>query len=74
MATVTIRKLPEDLVDRIKVAAAANGRSLEQELREALSSRYASRAEILDRAAARWEHLPAVTAEQIDEWIETGRE
>ena len=73
MPSVTIRKLPDDLVARIKAAAAANDRSLEQELRETLASTYASRTEILDRAVARWPDLPAVESHKIDEWIETGR-
>lgn len=34
MATITIRKLPEDAKRRLRMRAAANGRSMEEEARE----------------------------------------
>jgi plasmid stability protein len=74
MATVTIRKLPDDLLERIRTAAEAHGRSLEQELRETLASRYPTRDEVLGRIRARWDTLPAAAVEEIDEAIERGRE
>jgi antitoxin FitA len=74
VASVTIRRLPDDLVARIKAAAAAHGHSLEQELRDTLAARYATRREILDTVRQRWEHLPEVTAADIDAWLDTGRE
>ena len=53
MATLTIRNLPADLVACIKAAARGNGRSMEQEVRDVLTARYAPRAAILAR------YLPA---------------
>ena len=38
MASLTIRNLEEDVVDRLKARAEANKRSLEAELREVLTS------------------------------------
>jgi plasmid stability protein len=74
VASVTIRRLPDELVARIKAAAAAHGHSLEQELRDTLAARYATRQEILDTVRQRWEHLPEVSAAEIDAWVDTGRE
>ena len=73
MATITIRNIPDDLVERIKSVANSKGRSMEQELRELLKTRYASRSHILIRARQRWEKLPPVTSEEIDGWKEEGR-
>jgi plasmid stability protein len=70
---VTIRRLPDDLLARIKAAAAAHGRSLEQELRESLAARYPSRDEVLGAIKERWADLPEVSTEDVDSWIETGR-
>jgi Plasmid stability protein len=73
MATLTIRNLPEELIERLKVVAQNNGHSMEQEVRALLQSRYASRSEILDRAHARWESLPRTTAREVKRWREQGR-
>ena len=73
MTSVTIRGLPDDLLARIKAAAAAHGRSLEQELRESLAARYPTRDEVLGAIRERWAGLPQVDSSDIDSWIETGR-
>ena len=74
MASVTIRRLPDDLLARIKAAAAAHGRSLEQELRESLAARYSTRDQVLVAIRERWAGLPEVSPEDIDSWVETGRD
>jgi plasmid stability protein len=38
MASITIRKLPENTKRRLRIRAARNGRSMEQEARELLES------------------------------------
>jgi plasmid stability protein len=43
MATVTIRNLPDEVRDRMRVEAAKNGRSMEEEARQYLSQGYAHR-------------------------------
>lgn len=73
MATLTIRNVPEEVVARLKKVAANNGRSMEQELRELLKTKYPSRAEVLDRVERRWETLPPVSAEEINQWITEAR-
>lgn len=73
MATLTIRKLPKDVVERLKAAASRNKRSMEQEVRELLAQRYTPREVILQRIRKRTENFPAATAREIRKWIETGR-
>jgi plasmid stability protein len=38
MASITIRKLPEDIKRRLRIRAAQNGHSMEQEVRELLEA------------------------------------
>ncbi len=73
MGAITVRNLPDDVIDRLKQAAAANGRSMEQEVRDLLEQRYASRDAILDRARRRWPEDSRVTAEELDQWRRQGR-
>jgi antitoxin FitA len=73
MATLTIRNVPEDVVERIKNAAAHRGHSMEQEVRELIESRYEAKNEALRRIRERWKVLPETTPEEIKRWIETGR-
>ena len=73
MATLTIRNVPDEVVARLKKVAANKGHSMEQELRELLKTRYPTRAEVLDRVEQRWETLPPVSAEEIDQWIAEAR-
>lgn len=73
MATLTIRNLSEDTVERLKVAAEASGRSMEQEVRDLLESRYGPRSEIIKRIQARWDQSPEVAAADVEGWRTTGR-
>ena len=74
MATLTIRNLSKELVERLKEVAKRRGKSMEQEVRELLESRYKSRAEILERVEKRWEELDAPQASEVESWLEVGRE
>lgn len=73
MATLTIRNLPDDVVARLKAVARVRGRSMEQEVRSLLESRYAPRKAALSRIRARWPDLPPTSAEEVETWIEEGR-
>jgi antitoxin FitA len=44
MATLTIRNLPDEVRDRLRIAAAERGRSMETEARAALTERFGSAA------------------------------
>lgn len=73
MATLTIRNVPDDVVDRIKSAAARRGRSMEEEVRRLLAERFAARDATIARIRSRWPDLPRVTSADVDRWIEIGR-
>ena len=73
MATLTIRNLPDDLIERVKASAAHHGCSMEQELRDLLQNRYARRSEVLARIRTRWKDLPATEAQELATWREEGR-
>ncbi len=74
MATLTIRSLDEDLVERIKLSALRSNRSMEEEVRQLLEQRYAAREGVLARIEERWARLPKASASEIAEWIDKGRE
>jgi len=74
VSSVTIRRIPDDLLDRIRAAASAHGVSLEQELRDTLAARYPTRTEVLAAVRAGWARHPAVDVTDIDGWIDEGAE
>ena len=73
MATLTIRNLSDDLVERIRETAGRGGRSMEGEVRQLLERRYGSRRAILARIDERWRRQPTASAEEIAAWIAEGR-
>ena len=84
MATLTIQNIPEDLVERIQSAADHNRRSMEQEFRALIESRFTgseqvpahsdeSKEKALKRIRERWKDLPETTPEEIDRWLKEGR-
>jgi hypothetical protein len=72
MATITIRNVPHQLVDRLKGLAEQKGVSMEQEIRDVLQP-YVQRGAAIDRICRRWETLPVQTASQLQDWKEQGR-
>ena len=73
MATLTIRNVPEEVVDRIKRLAEQKGISMEQEVRDLLQIRYVQRSAAIERIRQRSETLPVQAASQLQEWKEQGR-
>ncbi len=73
MATLTIRNVPDELVERIKQLAEHKGISMEQEVRDLLQSRYVQRSAAIGRIRQRSETLPVQAASQLREWKEQGR-
>ena len=73
MASLTIRNLPDDLMERLKETAFRHGRSMEQELRLLLQSRYTKRSELLDRVRGQWDDAVAPKPGEVDRWRQTGR-
>lgn len=73
MGALTIRNLPDDLIQRLKDAAEAHNRSMEQEVRELLEQRYAPKGEVLERVRERWEDLPETSPDEVARWREEDR-
>ena len=73
MRTLTIRKIPESILDRLKAVANRKEHSMEQEVRELLKKRYATTPEIATRIRKRWKELPKTTPAQLKTWRQVGR-
>lgn len=74
MPTLTIRNLPQDVVERLKERARQNGRSMEQEARLILGQRLAAKGELLGEMRARWNDIASPpTAGEVSAWIKAGR-
>ena len=81
MVTITIKNIPEDLYERIKLQAKVNRRSVNSEIISIFEKSVPDRtpmdvAEILERAR-KVRELTApytITAEDIDHWKKEGRE
>ncbi|PHJ68571.1 hypothetical protein VF14_04265 [Nostoc linckia z18] len=73
MATITIRNISDELVDRIKRLAEQKGISMEQEVRDLLQKRYGQRDEVLARIRERAKALPMESESQVQSWKSEGR-
>lgn len=74
MATITVRNLPQHLVERLKQMARLNGRSMEQEVREILESCVRDRASVLEQIEESWkEQTRPTTADEVNRWLKTFR-
>jgi hypothetical protein len=73
MATITIRNISDELVERIKLLAAQKGVSMEQEVRDLLQKRYGQRDEVLTRIRQRAEVLPMEAENRVQSWKSEGR-
>ena len=73
MATITIRNISDEFLDRIKRLAAQKGVSMEQEVRDLLQKRYGQRDEVLARIRQRAEVLPMEAEIRVQSWKSEGR-
>ena len=73
MGTLTIRSLPDEIIQRVKASAELHQHSMEQEIRELLQKRYGPRSEVLRRIRERWEELPPTDADEVENWRRKGR-
>ncbi len=73
MATLTIRNVPDEVVARVKKAAANKGHSMEQELRELLKTRYPSKEAAIASMRESWKTMPTTPRERADKWLEDTR-
>lgn len=73
MATLTIRNIPPEVLDRLKHAAARNRRSMEEEVRQLLQQRYADRLDVLRAIEASQADFTRVRTADIRRRILRGR-
>jgi len=73
MGTLTIRSIPDEVIEGVRTYAELHHRSMEQEVRELLQRRYGSRSEVLQRMRARWAELPRTGANEAERWRKVGR-
>ena len=74
MATITIRNLAPEIVERLKEQAKQSGHSMEQEVSEILEGHKPTRTEVLSRIQSYWPKIKnPSTAAEIDEWIRVAR-
>jgi plasmid stability protein len=80
VATITIKNIPDDLYEELKAQAAANRRSINNEvimiIERAFRSYKPSPEEVLARAR-KLRDLTAhyvITAEEVEQWVNEGRE
>jgi len=75
MATLTIRNVPARVVRSLKALAKRRNTSMEQEIRELLEEHAMERSSVLKQIEASWARQSRrPSAEEIDNWINAGRE
>ena len=75
MATLTIRNVRPSVVKSLKSLARRKRHSMEQEVRELLEAHVVDRKSVIEEVERFWEkQTRRPTAEEIDSWIEVGRE
>ena len=70
MATITVRNLPDSVVEALKELAERNSRSMEQEAREIISSRVMDRKTVVQLLEQGWKrHTRAISLEEAQDWL-----
>jgi plasmid stability protein len=70
MATITVRKIPEDVITMIKNRARRNKRSMEQEVRTILSEVVLDRERAMKRIESLWQQQKRpISKEEVDAWL-----
>jgi plasmid stability protein len=74
VATITVRNIPDEVVEMIKNRARRNRRSMEQEVRSMLSSAVHDREAAMNRIEALWkkQNRP-ISKEEVDAWLKRAR-
>ena len=79
MATITVKKIPDELYERLKQSAGANHRSINSEVIVCMSGRWAPRREDVEATLARCRETrklfrgPPITDEEFNEMKRAGR-
>jgi len=74
MATITVRNLPDSVVEALKALAERNSRSMEQEAREIISSHVMDRKTVVQLMEQGWKrHKRAIGLEEAEDWVRQSR-
>ena len=74
MATITVRNIPDGLIEMIKNRARRNRRSMEQEVRSILSGVVHDRERAMKRIESLWRRQKRpIPREEIDAWLRRAR-
>jgi plasmid stability protein len=74
MATITVRNIPDEVIEMIKERARKNRRSMEQEVRSILASVVHDREQAMRRIESLWKKQKrSVPKEEIDKWLGRAR-
>ena len=74
MATITVRNIPDEVVEMIKNRARHNKRSMEQEVRSILSGAVHDRERAMKRIEALWrKQNRSIPKEEVDAWLKRAR-
>ena len=74
MPTITIRNLPDKIIESVKESAVKHGMSMENEIRETLKIHYMIKKDVVQRVQDRKGIYPQPEAKDIQNWIDKGRE
>jgi plasmid stability protein len=74
MATITVRNIPDEVIEMIKNRARHNKRSMEQEVRSILSDVVHDRERAMRRIESLWgKQKRPIPKEEIDKWLRRAR-
>ena len=74
VATITVRNIPDEVVEMIKSRAKRNRRSMEQEVRSILSGAVHDREAAMKRIKALWKKQnKPISKEEVDAWLKRAR-
>ena len=74
MATITVRNIPDEVIEMIKSRARRNKRSMEQEVRSILTEITSDRSQAMKRIEMlRRKQKHPISKEEIDKWLRSAR-
>jgi plasmid stability protein len=75
VATITVRNLPDEVIEMIKNRARRNKRSMEQEVRLILSEAVHDRERAMKHIESLWEKQKRpIAREEVDAWLKQARQ
>lgn len=74
MATITVRNVPPEIVEALKILAREQGNSMEQQVRTIIGEYLGERQALLEQIESSWDDQSRrPTVEEIEAWLGAGR-